>query len=75
MFCQSFSDPSILSLICSNHQYKIVPCSIVGVEEICYKTEEPEAASEDDELIFLSELLKEFLLVFLELLVLRSLGI
>jgi hypothetical protein len=45
------------------------------VEEICYKAEEPKTASEDNELIFLSEFLKEFLLVFLELLVLRSLGI
>jgi hypothetical protein len=67
MFRESFSDPSILSLVCSNHQYKIVPCSIVGVEEICYKAEEPKTASEDNELIFLSEFLKEFLLVFLEL--------
>jgi hypothetical protein len=43
------------------------------VEEICHEAEEAKAASEDDKLIFLSELLEKFLLVFLGVLVLRLL--
>jgi hypothetical protein len=74
MFSQSFPDPPILTLVCSDHQYEIAPGCIVGVEEICHKPEEAEAASEKDKLIFLSELLKKFLLIFLGVLVLRLVG-
>ncbi len=65
MLGQSFTDPSILPFVCSNHQYKIISGGIVGMEKICHKPEEAKAASEDDKLIFLSELLEKFLLVFL----------
>jgi len=40
MLGEGFSNPSILAIICSDQQYKVVPGSIVGMEKVGYKAEE-----------------------------------
>ena len=67
MFCQRLSNPSIFSVISPNYQYEVVPGRIVGMEEVRYESEEAKATRYNDELIFLSKLLEEFLLEFLQL--------
>jgi hypothetical protein len=69
MLCQRLSNPSVFSLICPKYKYQIVASRIVGMEEVRDESEEAKAAGYDNELIFCSKLLEEFLLIFLELLV------
>jgi hypothetical protein len=65
MLRQSLSDPAIFSLVCSNDEYEIVACGVVGVQEISDETEEPQTASKYHEFILLTKLLEKILLVFL----------
>jgi hypothetical protein len=65
MFRQSLPDPAIFVLVCADKQYKIVPCRVIGVEKVGQESKEAEAARENNQLILLSKLLEELLLVFL----------
>ena len=70
MLCQRFSNPSILSFICPNYQDEVSAGRIVGVKEVRDESKEPQSAGYDDKFITnLPNLLEEFLLIFLQLLV------
>ena len=65
MLSQSFSDPSILSVVCSDYHNQVVPGSIVRVEEVGDNAQEAETTRHDNELIFVAELSEYVLLEFL----------
>ena len=65
VFCQGFSNPSILSIVCADDDYQIVSGGIVRVEKVRDYAQEAEAARKEDELIFLAEFFEYFLLELL----------
>lgn len=65
MLRQRLSDPAILPVVCRYEQYEVVTRCIVRMEEICDESQKTQAAGNDDELVFLSQLLEYLLLVFL----------
>ena len=66
MFGEGLTDPCVFPVFCTDDDDQVVPCGIVGVGEIGDEADEAQAAGQDDELIILSELLEELLLVDLE---------
>jgi hypothetical protein len=65
VFGEGLSNPSILSVVCTDHDYQVVSGGIIRVEEVGDNTQEAEATRHDDELIFFAELFEYFLLELL----------
>jgi hypothetical protein len=65
VFSQRLADPHILAILGANEQYEVVARGIVGVQEVRDYAQQAEAARQEDELIFLAQLVEDVLLEFL----------
>jgi hypothetical protein len=61
----TFANPFILSIIGTHYYNQIVARCIKGVKEIRHDPQKPETSGENDELIFVAELVEQILLIFL----------
>ena len=73
MLGQRLANPHILALVCSDEQDEVVTSGIVRVQEVRDYAQQAEAAREDNQLIFLAQLLEDVLLEFLTSSVLSTL--
>jgi hypothetical protein len=62
---QRLADPDIFAVVGAEEQYEIVSGGVVRVEEVRDYAQQAEAARQEDELIFLAQLVEDVLLEFL----------
>lgn len=65
MLRERFANPYILTFVCADKQYEVVPSGIVGVEEVRDYAQKTEATRKEDELILIAQLFEDLLLEFL----------
>jgi hypothetical protein len=65
MLGQRFANPHIFAIVGANEQYEVVSGGIVGMEEVRDYAQKAEAPREEDQLIFLAQLIEYVLLEFL----------
>jgi hypothetical protein len=65
MLGQRLANPHILAVVRTDEQYEVVAGGIVGMEEVRDYAQKAKAPREEDELIFLAQLVEDVLLEFL----------
>ena len=64
MFCQRFTDPSILSFIRPDNDNQVVPDGIVGMKKIGDHPQQAQAPGKYDKFVLVAKLREAILLVF-----------
>lgn len=65
MLGKGLAYPGVFPVFGIDDHNQVVPRSIVGMEQVGEETEETQATGDDDKLIFFTEFLEQFLLVYL----------